>query len=70
MTADDTSLFRDINEAIRDLARTTGAGDDGLPFVCECDDAHCFETIKLSADEYDDHRRLSTPVAVDTHVHG
>lgn len=48
------SRFRDANERLRRIADSYRfeAGDHA-PFICECADPSCFESVMLSLDEYD-----------------
>jgi hypothetical protein len=45
------TLFRSVNERIRDLARPTVATT--YEFVCECVDRSCFERLALTTAEFD-----------------
>lgn len=48
------SRFRDSNERLRvNAGRLRFEGRDRAPFVCECADASCFESVMVSLDEYD-----------------
>lgn len=42
------AVFRSVNDEIEDLAHGGGARD----FVCECADATCEDTIRLTREEY------------------
>lgn len=55
------SKFRDSNERLRLKAGRLrfGAGDRA-PFVCECADASCFESVMVSLEEYDRVRSNAT----------
>jgi len=46
------NVFRGINERTRALEMHEDS--DLAFFVCECDDASCFRTVPLTADEYDE----------------
>jgi len=46
------NVFRGINERTRALE--VHDDSDLAFFVCECDDASCFRTVPLTADEYDE----------------
>jgi hypothetical protein len=46
------NVFRGINERTRALE--VHDDSDVAFFVCECDDASCFRTVPLTADEYDE----------------
>jgi hypothetical protein len=47
-----SSLFREVNERIRELSETW---DDAQPvgFICECDDAACTAPVALTLAAYD-----------------
>lgn len=48
------SRFRDANERLRRIAPGYGfERGDRAPFICECADPDCFESVLLSLDEYD-----------------
>jgi hypothetical protein len=50
--AENESIFREANEKLERRFRELEA--EGLtPFLCECGDARCTRTIKLSLDEYE-----------------
>lgn len=50
--AENEATFRHANEKLEQRFRELGA--EGLtPFLCECGDARCTRTIKLSLDEYE-----------------
>jgi hypothetical protein len=54
--AENESIFRRANEKLEQRFRELGA--EGLtPFLCECGDARCTRTIRLSLDEYEEVRR-------------
>jgi hypothetical protein len=55
--------FRTINDRIRALDTYEDA--DLAFFVCECDDVHCFSTIPLTAEEYDDLRATGGTIYAD-----
>ena len=42
--------FRDYNERREEMER--GAGDELLPFVCECGDSECIEGMEMTLDDY------------------
>jgi hypothetical protein len=50
--ADATSLFRQANVRLLELVSRNRALVD-VPFICECDDRCCFETVTLSAAEFE-----------------
>jgi hypothetical protein len=45
---DTASLFRSVNDRIRELPDSFGEYD----FVCECADAHCSRWMRMTGDEY------------------
>ena len=50
--AENESIFRRANERLEQRFRELGA--EGLtPFLCECGDARCTGTIRLTLDEYE-----------------
>ncbi len=57
--AQNEALFREVNERIRDVAPEGGA-----PFLCECGDDECVETIVLAEDEYEAVRGASEQFVV------
>ncbi|HJU37434.1 MAG TPA: hypothetical protein VJ716_08470 [Gaiellaceae bacterium] len=45
-------LFREVNEHIAELSGDWG--ETGVsPFVCECSDPECVESVEISPDEYE-----------------
>jgi hypothetical protein len=51
--AERQSLFRDVNERIRELGDRFDLPDEPVGVVCECGHKDCHETIELSAAEYE-----------------
>ena len=47
--AQNQSLFREVNERLREAMETTTLVD----FVCECADVACSERVPMSLDEYE-----------------
>ena len=48
------SAFRDANERLEHAAKNHHfEGQYRFPFVCECGDRHCHETVMLSINEYE-----------------
>jgi hypothetical protein len=45
------SLFREVNERIRDIS--TSVNGNAIEFVCECCDVDCTEPIQLTLRQYD-----------------
>ncbi len=50
------TLFREVNERVRELEEGFGTPSGPLYFVCECGDAECTERIALTKQEYEDVR--------------
>jgi hypothetical protein len=46
------TLFRALNEGIRELNETLACGKEG-GWVCECEDGSCIEKVELTPDEYE-----------------
>jgi hypothetical protein len=51
--AENEAAFREANEAIRAAERELQPPLDRVPYICECDDVRCRETIRLTAAEYE-----------------
>jgi hypothetical protein len=47
------SLFREVNERIRDISIERWDGTDPIGFLCECGDTECIEVLNLAITEYD-----------------
>lgn len=47
------SIFREVNEAINDLATEFDAEEPTYEYLCECADAGCTERIALTFAEYE-----------------
>jgi hypothetical protein len=58
------AVFRSINERIRELGLRFGS--DELEFICECADETCTERVRLTLDQYEHIRALSTRFVVVT----
>ena len=57
------SVFRRANEELRQ--RFSSLEAEGLvPFLCECGDARCTKTIRVTLDEYDAVRALADHFAI------
>lgn len=55
------TLFREINERIRDIGDADRVPtDEPWDFLCECADVTCTETIRMTVDEYEDVRSHPT----------
>lgn len=48
--AHNEALFRAVNDEVEAVEERYGSRDGG--FVCECADARCSETIRISLEEY------------------
>ena len=53
--AENEATFRRANEALYRRFRELGTVDLA-PFLCECGNAHCTQTIRLELEEYEDVR--------------
>jgi hypothetical protein len=51
--AENEATFRDANERIRAAERALEPPLERVPYICECDDVHCREQIRLTAAEYE-----------------
>jgi hypothetical protein len=47
------ATFRDANERIRAAERELDPPLERVPYICECDDVQCRETMRLTAREYE-----------------
>lgn len=47
------ATFREANERIREAERELDPPLDRVPYLCECDDVECHETMPLTASEYE-----------------
>ena len=45
-------VFREINERVRKISDTFGAGESELEILCECGDRSCTDTLELPLSEY------------------
>jgi hypothetical protein len=54
------SLFREVNERVKDLNDSFHVSTPTRDWVCECAKDNCFERIEMSAREYEDVRRHSS----------
>lgn len=43
------TLFREVNERVKELVPSEG----GIDFICECGNEECIEQVRLTADEYE-----------------
>jgi hypothetical protein len=51
------SLFRAVNEKLRQLNESFEGLTDTFAIACECSHLHCVELIEIPADAYDEVRR-------------
>ena len=51
--AENEATFREANERIRATERELDPPLELVPYLCECDDVTCRETIRLAAPEYE-----------------
>jgi len=66
-----SSVFRRVNDAIRELAERA-QGDDAWSFYCECDDGECREVISLTVEQFDARRvdPAGSPLLAAVHGNG
>jgi hypothetical protein len=62
--AENEATFREANEQIRAVERALNPPLERVPYVCECDDVRCRETIPLTAHEYEGIRRDGATFAI------
>lgn len=51
--AENEAAFRDANERIRDVQRELQPPLERAPYLCECEDTGCHETVRLAPEEYE-----------------
>jgi hypothetical protein len=51
--AENEATFREANEQIRAAEVELDPPLERVPYLCECDDVHCNEPIRLNAAEYE-----------------
>jgi hypothetical protein len=51
--AKNQTLFREVNERIRDLNELPGWQIDKGDWICECEDETCFKPIQIAQPEYE-----------------
>jgi hypothetical protein len=54
------SLFRDVNERVREVSAGLFTESETVEFLCECADTSCTQTIALTMAEYEAVRRAPT----------
>ena len=47
------ATFRAANERIREAEQELDPPLERVPYLCECDDVHCHEPMRLTAPEYE-----------------
>jgi hypothetical protein len=58
--AQNQSLFREVNERVKDLNDNFHLSDPVSEWVCECANDDCFDRIEMSTRQYEDVRRHSS----------
>jgi hypothetical protein len=56
--------FREANEQIQEKALELGAGEQPVPYLCECEDPGCTVVVLLKVAEYEDVRSASRQFVV------
>jgi hypothetical protein len=51
--ADNESLFREVNERLKELGESFSVVAERAEFICECGDAECTERVSLTLGEYE-----------------
>jgi hypothetical protein len=51
--AENESIFRDANERVEERLGELTLEDGRSPFLCECEDLHCRQMLRLSREEYE-----------------
>jgi hypothetical protein len=51
--AENEATFRAANERIREAEQELDPPLERVPYLCECDDVHCREPMRLTAPEYE-----------------
>jgi hypothetical protein len=62
--AENEAAFRQANEEIRAAERELDPPLERVPYLCECDDIHCREPIRLTAAEYEHVREDGATFAI------
>ena len=62
-----TEAFQVANDRIAESARRL-AFDAPVPFLCECDSASCYETVRLPLPEYQRRRAAGERVTIAAHA--
>jgi hypothetical protein len=58
------TLFREVNERVKDINESFRSRIDQAEFVCECGDDSCTERVRMTLSEYDELRSESTHFVV------
>lgn len=58
--AKDQSLFRDVNEKLRNLNEAFETVTRDSEFICECANRHCIEHVSMTLDDYERVRSVAT----------
>jgi hypothetical protein len=58
--AKNEELFRNVNERIETLSETVARDDPLMEYLCECDSAGCYETVRATRVEYESVRAVAT----------
>ena len=51
--AENEATFRAANERIREAEQELDPPLEHVPYLCECDDVHCHESMRLTTPEYE-----------------
>jgi hypothetical protein len=51
--ADNESLFREVNERLKELGESFSVVAEQAEFICECGEAECTERVSLTLREYE-----------------
>jgi hypothetical protein len=62
--AENEATFREANERIRAAERELRPPLERVPYLCECEDVHCREPIRLTASEYEHVREDGATFAI------
>ena len=62
--AKDQSLFREVNEQMRELNEAFETATRESRFVCECANRDCLDHVSVTLEEYEEIRRVPTHFVV------
>lgn len=68
--AENEAVFRRANEQIRAAERKLDPPLERVPYLCECEDVRCQETVRLTAAEYERVREDGATFAISPGHHG